>query len=42
MVKHTQKIRRQQLTNCLRVFDHSVWLVLKELTSASATLYVSI
>ena len=22
MVKHTQTIRRQQPTNCLRVFDH--------------------
>ena len=30
MVKHNQTIRRQQLTNCLSVFDHVVRLVLKE------------
>ena len=29
MVKHIQTIRRQQLTNCLSVFDHFVGLVLK-------------
>ena len=29
MVKHTQTIRPQQLTNCLSVFDHYVWLALK-------------
>ena len=32
MVKHTQIIRRQQLTNCLSVFDHFFGLVLKVLT----------
>ena len=31
MVKHTRKIRRQQPTNCLRVFDHFVGLKLKDL-----------
>ena len=35
MVKHTQTIRRQQLTDCLSVFDHFVWLGLKELTIKS-------
>ena len=29
--KHTQTIRRQQLTNCLSVFNHFVWLALKGL-----------
>ena len=29
MVKHTETIRRQQLTNCLSVFDHFVGLALK-------------
>ena len=29
MVKHTQTIRRQQQTNCLSVFVHSVGLALK-------------
>ena len=32
MVKHTQTIRQQQLTNCLSVFDHFVKLVLKGLS----------
>ena len=31
MVKHTQTIRRQQPTNCLRAFGHFVGLVLKAL-----------
>ena len=31
MVKHTQTIRRQKLTNCLSVFDHFVGLALKGL-----------
>ena len=31
MVKHTQKIRRQQQTNFLSVFNHFVWLALKGL-----------
>ena len=31
MVKHTQTIRQQQLTNCLSLFDHFVGLGLKEL-----------
>ena len=31
MVKRTQTIRRQQPTNCLNVFDHFWWLVLKGL-----------
>ena len=30
MVKHTQKIRRQQPTNYLSVFEHFVELALKE------------
>ena len=29
MNRHTQAIRRQQLTNCLNVFDHFVGLALK-------------
>ena len=33
MVKHTQKIRRQQPTNCLSVFDHFLGLAVKQLTS---------
>ena len=32
MVKHTQTIRRQHSTNCLRVFDHFVGLALQRLT----------
>ena len=32
MIKHTQKIRRQKLTNYLSVFDHFVGLALKGLT----------
>ena len=35
IVKHNQTIRRQQLTNCLSVFDHFVGLVLKGLRSDS-------
>ena len=31
MVKHIQKICRQQLTNCLSVFDHFVGFELKGL-----------
>ena len=31
MVKHTQTIRQQQLTNCLSVFDHFKGLALKGL-----------
>ena len=31
MIKHVQTIRRQQLTNCLSVFEHFVWLALKGL-----------
>ena len=31
MVKHTQTIRRQKLTNCLSVFEHFVGLALKGL-----------
>ena len=31
MVKHTQTIRWQQLTNCLSVFDHFVKLAFKGL-----------
>ena len=31
MVNHTQTIRRQQLTNCLSVFDHFWELGLKGL-----------
>ena len=33
MVKHIQTIRRQQLMNCLSVFDHLVGLALKGLTA---------
>ena len=36
MVKHTQKILRQQPTNCLRVFNHFVGLVVKGLIPISA------
>ena len=32
MVKHTQKIRRQQPKNCLSVFVHFVGLAYKGLT----------
>ena len=32
MVKHTQAIPRQKLTNCLTVFDHFLGLSLKGLT----------
>ena len=33
MVKHTQTIRRQKPTNCLRTSDYFVGLVLKGLTT---------
>ena len=33
MVKHTQTIRRQKLTNCLSVYDHFVRLALKWISS---------
>ena len=32
MVKHTETISRQQLANCLSVFDHFLLLTLKQLT----------
>ena len=32
MVEHTQLIRREEPTNCLRVFDHFVELALEGLT----------
>ena len=32
MVKHAKTSRRQQPTNCLSVFDHSVGLALKGLS----------
>ena len=32
MVNHTQKIRRQQPTNCLSVFDHFAGVELKGVT----------
>ena len=31
MVKHTQTIRQQQPTNCLRMFDHFVELAFERL-----------
>ena len=37
MVKHTQKIRRQQPTNCLSVFNHFVKLALKGLSECAST-----
>ena len=40
MVKHTQTIRRQQPTNCLKVFDHFVELVLKGLVNHEFDLYL--
>ena len=36
MIKQTQTTRRQQLTNCLSVFDHFVGLVLKGLSRAAS------
>ena len=33
MIKHTQRIRRQQSTDCLSVFDHFMGLALKGLTN---------
>ena len=38
MVKHTQTIRRQQLTSFLSVFDHFVGLVLKGITKTQPEL----
>ena len=38
MVKHTQTIPRQQLRNCLRVFDHFVGSALKGLNTTSSIL----
>ena len=38
MVKHNQAIRRQQLTNCLGVFDHFMGFALKELKEIMETL----
>ena len=35
MVKHTQKIRWQKLTNCLSAFEHFVGFALKRLTFGS-------
>ena len=40
MVKHTQTVRRQHLTNCLSVFDHFVALALKELKVAPSFLEI--
>ena len=37
MVKHTQKIRWQQPTNCLSVFDHFEGLALKKLNTHLVT-----
>ena len=37
MVKYTQTIRRQQLMNCLSVFDHFVGLALKRLNNLTLT-----
>ena len=39
MVKHSQTIRRQKLTNCLNVLDHFVGLVLKGLKLVIKVLY---
>ena len=36
MVKHTQRIRRQQPTICLSVFDHFVGLALKRMNASFA------
>ena len=41
MVKHTQTIRRQQLTNCFSVFDHFLKLVLKGLREKQFLRYFS-
>ena len=38
MVKHLQKIRGQQLTNCLGVFDHFMGFALKGLKEIMETL----
>ena len=40
MVKHTQAIRRQQLTNCFSVFHHFLGLVLKLLSLLLFTIYL--
>ena len=40
MVKHTQTIRRQQATNCLSVFDHSVGLAVKGLRRSQISIMV--
>ena len=42
MVKHTQTIRQQQVTNCLSVFDHFVGLALKGLTGFSRYLSLGV
>ena len=42
MVKHTQTIRRQQLTKCLSVFDHFVGLALKGLRITEKRLVVQV
>ena len=39
MVKHTQTIRCQKPTNCLRVFDSFVGLALKELKADSEAVF---
>ena len=39
MVKHSQTIRRQKLTNCLNVLDHFVGLVLNGLKLVIKVLY---
>ena len=39
MVKHTQTIRRQQLTNCLSVFAHFAGLALKGLKAMIQNLH---
>ena len=41
MVKHTQKIRRQQPTNCLSVFDHFLELALKWLSTTEVCIYIA-
>ena len=39
VIKHSQRIRQQKPTNCLRVFDHFVGLVLKELNGLKSSLW---
>ena len=41
MVKHTQKIRQQQPTNFLSMFDHFVGLALEDLRTINSTLTVA-